>query len=297
MPNIESRSSHAVRMLAQILLRNEGNNLPTTRVLADQAGVGVATVAKALEFLGESGAVKVVRVQRYGTTIEHLDWGRLWLSAGYGPLRGIVPMSLSSAMQGIEVAIARVLEAYGIEFSFSYQAGASVRLEALEAGKADFALVSKHALVQTPNIRIAHEFPVGSYYGTTGIYRLLRRGIERVERVGADTGSPDHVSLVKAEFPGREVVSAPFRYIPALVAQGKLDASVWYGGAAVSGGYINLLRTESATSREAQDLELTSAVLISSLQSPACNLMLGLDQHLLDQIYTQVANSDDEVLP
>jgi hypothetical protein len=292
MASIESRSSLAVRVLAQMLLQIEGESLPPTKSLADQAGVGVATVAKALDFLSDNGAVKVVRVQRYGTTIVHLDRGRLWAYAGYGPVRCILPMALSTAMQALAIATTSALEAEGIEVSLTYQAGARIRLEALEAGKADCTLISQHGLSRLPGVKHVHEFPPDSYYGSTGIYRLFRRDVEQVERVGADIESPDHYDLVQAEFPASTIINTPFHRIPRLLATGKLDASVWYGGSAVPGEYINQLRSEPAVSPEAEKLKQSPAVLVTTTRSPACNLLLSLDADTLDRTYEQVANAD-----
>lgn len=282
---IESQTSLAVRTLARLLLEREEDALPSTKALAEKARVGIATVIKALDFLCESGAVQVVRVQRSGTTIERLDRGRLWASAGYGPVHGVLPASLSQAMQGLEAAVRRRLAACAVEVSLTYRAGALLRLKALEAGEVDFTIVSQQVVRQIGHIVTVHEFPAGSYYGTTGIYRLLSRERAEVRRVGADRASPDHLALVEAEFPGGEILHIPFRDIPGMIARDELDASAWYGGSAVSGEYINHLRTEPATSQEAVALCQTPAVLVTSRQSPARNLLLHLDKALLDRVY------------
>ena len=48
-----------------------------------------------------------------------------------------------------------------------------------------------------------HSFGPGSYYGVSGFYRLERSKSGPIRRVGVDTESPDHISMVTREFPCR----------------------------------------------------------------------------------------------
>ncbi len=281
----ESKSTQAVRALARTLLALDGENLSSTRELAEEAGVGTGTVSKALEFLSDEGTLRAQRIQRSGTTIEHLDYGRLWSYAAYGPVKGVLPMSLDASLERLVTAVTAALEAAGVQASLTYRAGALRRLQAVREGQIDFTVVSQHTLAGEDGVIAVHQFGAGSYYGTTGIYRLLRRDGGPIQSVGGCSESPDHYDLVRAEFPEAALVDVAFRTIPRLVVEGKVDATIWYGGTPVPGELVNALKTEPAQSTAAEELIQTAAVMVVASQSPAQNLFQSLDRGLLDRSY------------
>jgi hypothetical protein len=288
---VESKSTQAVRALARRLLVLDGEKLPPTDELAEQAGVGIGTVAKALEFLRQEGALHVRRTQRSGTTVERLDHGHLWNHAAYGPVRGGLPIQLDISLDAVAVALTEALDAVGVQASLTHRAGAVRRVEAIKAGEFGFTVISRHTLDRVHGVKTVCQFGPGSYYGTTGIYRLLARDGRRIERVGGYSDSPDHYDLVQAEFPEATIVDVPFRAIPHLILDGRVDATVWYGGAPIPGALINGLKTETARSKASEELASTPAVVVVAQRSPLYNLLQHLDRDLLERTYSVTVQS------
>lgn len=108
--------------------------------------------------------------------------------------------------------------------------------------------------------------------------------------VGIDLSSPDHVLAVQSEFPGVDVVNAPLRRIPGLIVKGEIDATVWKGGMAVKGKYINLLKIMPATVPEIQTLAQTLAVLVAKQGSTSFRLLSTPDKKVLDEVYVLNTN-------
>lgn len=292
-PSYESRSSHAVRALAEALLRmRSGSHIERVGDLARTAGVSAGTMHKALQVLVSEGTVRAVRTQRYGTTIEELDYARLWKYAGNGAVLGILPMPLSASAEGLAAAASEAVAALGLEVTIAYREGALKRVAALEAGHADFTVLSNRALDTIGRVTPIHEFGPGSYYGDTGIFRLRRPGDVAVERVAADADSPDHSALVQAEFPGVRVFPVPMRRIPGIVAAGRLDATVWFGGTAIPVRYVGQLAIEPAVSDEATALNQASAVIAVCRDGRPYELLRALDKDVLRRAYEAIVAAD-----
>ncbi len=297
MRQIASRASVTLVSLAEYLLTVDvGEVLPPRVELAARAGAGVGTLERAFDSLLAAGAVEVDGVQRAGTTVLRLDYAALWGLAGRSILRGQLPLNVSVEMQAIEVALASAFSARGLEVAMVYQEGAGRRLDAVGRGLSDFAVMSGHAAGALASSEIVPVlgFGPGSYYGTAGLYRLMRKGREPVARVGVDTESPDHRLMVGREFPGAEAVPTPFRLIPPQIVAGALDATVWFGGMALAAQYMAGLRAQHITGRRGDPLMSSEAVVVAAGGSAVQHLLLELDGELLMKTFDHVASTGGE---
>jgi hypothetical protein len=276
-----------VAWLAELLLKTvPGDQIPARQELATQSEVGVGTVMRAMEILIDAGAVTLNSVQRAGTSVERIDYARLWRFAGRSILRGQLPMHLSVQMEAIEVGIRQVLTTKDLEIALVYREGAGRRMRAVEEGLADFAVVSTNALEAYGRpLSAAYCFGPGSYYGNSRLYLLRRIDDAPVRRVGVDEHSPDHLAMITAGFPAAEVVAAPFRLIPLMIIDGRLDATIWFGGTALPVEHVNLLRTDELEV-DVGDLLAARAVVVAPTGGAVQHLFGQLDEELLQTTYT-----------
>ena len=159
---IDSRARAALHELAEFLLcQVPGGRLPPRHVLARQAGVGVGTLTRALETLIDAGAVGLESVQGAGTLVETIDYASLWRLSGRSILRGQLPMNLSVQMEAVEVAIGQALSASSLDVALVYREGASRRMRAVDAGVADFTVVSSRSLSGRASLGAAFGFGSG----------------------------------------------------------------------------------------------------------------------------------------
>jgi hypothetical protein len=288
----DSRASTALAWLSELLLRTvPGEQIPSRQELASQADVGVGTLARAMDTLTETGAVALNSVQRAGTSIERIDYPQLWRLAGRSILRGQLPMNLSVQMEAVEVAIGQALTASDLDVALVYREGAARRMRAVENGLADFAVVSTKALDgYGRSLSPAYCFGPGSYYGDSRLYLLRRTDGAPVRRVGVAEDSPDHLTMVTAIFPSAEIVVAPFRLIPLMIIDGRLDATIWFGGSALPVEYVNLLRTE-VLKANIGGLHASRAVVAAPGGGAVEHLFGQLDDELLSTTYSAVLES------
>jgi YhfZ C-terminal domain/Bacterial regulatory proteins, gntR family len=286
---IDSRASTALVWLSELLLRTApGEQIPSRQELASEAGVGVGTLARAMDTLTEAGAVALNSVQRAGTSVERIDYPQLWRLAGRSILRGQLPMNLSVQMEAVEVALGQALTASDLDVALVYREGAARRMRAVENGLADFAVASTSALEgHDRSLRTACCFGPGSYYGDSQLYLLRRDDGAPVRRVGVDEHSPDHLAMVTASFPSAEIVVAPIRLIPLMIIDGRLDATIWFGGAALPVEYVNLLRTE-VLEASIGGLLASQAVVVAPANGAVEHLFGQLDDGLLMTTYSAV---------
>lgn len=292
---IDSRASAALHELCDLLLaRDVGDQLPSRQGLARQAGVGIGTLTRALDTLIGAGAVALHSVQGAGTSVQAIDYAALWQLSGRSILRGQLPMNLSVQMEAIEVAIGQALTACSLDSALVYREGASRRMRAVEDGLADFAVVSSRSLSRRASLGAACGFGAGSYYGDNRLYLLRRSDDAPIRTVGVDEQSPDHVDMVTGLFPDAEIVPAPFRLIPPMIIDGRLDATIWFGGTALPVDHVNQLRTE-AVELEASDLMASEALVAVIRDGAVAHLFKQLDATLLRATYAAVLDAGPSV--
>lgn len=291
--SIDSRASAALLALADLLLCvGPGESLPSRQALAERAGVGIGTLARAFDSLTSAGAVALSSVPRAGTTVERIDYAELWRLAGRSILRGQLPMNLSVQMEAIEVAVESALQGNRLEAALVYREGARTRMRAVERGLADFAVVSAHAFESNAGkLSVVYSFGPSSYYGTSSLYSLRRNDDCPIRRVAVDDHSPDHLAMVRYEYPDAEMVATPFRLIPARIAAGQLDATVWFGGTALPVEFVNSLRTQPVTTLDADELLASEAVVVSLADGAVAHVFTQLDHGRLARTFSRVVHA------
>ncbi|MFJ8752442.1 YhfZ family protein [Streptomyces sp. NPDC102441] len=223
-----------------VLRAGVGGRLPTTVHYQESLGVGSGTVQKALKDLRNEGAMSLVARGHQGTYITELDAALLWSAARLSPVHLLLPPNAPPESMRVATAVAERFAAVGAYTTAGHLRGAEARLQAIEASRADIALMSAGAagdlLSGGPAGHRTLTLGSGTYYAPGSLVVVTRTagpgpGTDGAElRIGIDLDSDDHQRLTHAEFPegaGR-YVPTDFTSVPRAVLLGEIDAGIWH---------------------------------------------------------------------
>lgn len=223
-----------------------GGRLPTTLHYQEALEVGSGTVQKALKELQHEGAVSLVARGHMGTFITELDTALLWSAARLSPVHLLLPPNAPPESLRVASAVAERFAPFGAFTTVGHLRGAEARLHALDAQRADIAVMSAGAARDLLDTEEAGHRTLtlepGTYYapgtlvvvtrtpardGTTGSSAPVNPG---GLRIGIDPGSDDHKRLTRAEFPpgSGQHVETDFTHVPRAVLLGEIDAGIWH---------------------------------------------------------------------
>ena len=235
-------NQRAIQLLARdVLCRDVGDRLPTSAQYREQFGVGSGTVQKALRILEDAGAAAFTSRGHQGTFVVGRHIGRLWAMGELGVVTAAMPLPDSPEGAGLGAALRDEFDRLGIPLQMRYMYGSGKRLDAVSAGRADFAVLSAGAAANARSSWrggnwIERDLGPYSYYREGSLVVLERPGLcegdgEGVRTIGISRDSYDQSRLTLAEFPE----SGDYRYeeheclqIPAAVAGGLIDTAVWH---------------------------------------------------------------------
>ncbi|WP_405667586.1 hypothetical protein OG379_36790 [Streptomyces sp. NBC_01166] len=223
-----------------VLRAGIGGRLPTTVHYQESLGVGSGTVQKALKDLRNEGAMSLVARGHQGTYITELDAALLWSAARLSPVHLLLPPNAPPESMRVATAVAERFAPVGAYTTAGHLRGAEARLQAIEARRADIALMSAGAagdlLAGGPAGHRTLTLGSGTYYAPGSLVVVTRAGGQRhgangaEPRIGIDLDSDDHQRLTHAEFPegvGR-YVPTDFTSVPRAVLLGEIDAGIWH---------------------------------------------------------------------
>ncbi len=234
----------AMRIARDLVGAKPGDRLPPVGEYARQLGVGRGTVQTALRLLTGRGAVSLVARGHMGTFVEAVDPAALWELTGLGTLTGVMPLPYSQRYRGLATGLYRAFQQADVPLVLAHTRGARRRLEALNSGRYEFALVSRHSFEvakrEMSYLELALE--LGPQTSVREHVLLLRDGrADRVVdgmRVGIDPASIDITELTRRECGGAEVtlVEVPYTQFPGQIQAGVIDAAIWDAEEALPGG-------------------------------------------------------------
>ncbi|WP_328323101.1 MULTISPECIES: YhfZ family protein [unclassified Streptomyces] len=222
-----------------VLRAGVGGRLPTTVHYQESLGVGSGTVQKALKDLRNEGAMSLVARGHQGTYITELDAALLWSAARLSPVHLLLPPNAPPESMRVATAVAERFAPVGAYTTAGHLRGAEARLRAVEANRADIALMSAGAARDLLTAGAGHRtltLGSGTYYAPGSLVVVTRtpgpgRVAEGAElRIGIDLDSDDHQRLTHAEFPegaGR-YVPTDFTSVPRAVLLGRIDVGIWH---------------------------------------------------------------------
>lgn len=216
-----------VALSRYLLSIDDDTKLQTVEELAEQFGISIGYVSRALKTIEQNSAITLNKGGRNGTVLISKNHSMLFRMSGLSKLICSMPLPYTKKYEGLSSAIKEQLD----DVYFAYMKGASLRGECLTNGVYDMAIMSELAsksLVKEGNVEVVINLGPQSY--TVG-HRLIFRENEKdtIQTVGIDPESPDQVILTKMLFSDQMVNYVDISYTDGLTAiqNRKIDAMVW----------------------------------------------------------------------
>jgi hypothetical protein len=230
-----SRSGRVTAALAwDLLTRKPGERLPTIADYAQRFDAGNGSVGKALQRLGEHGAVQLEARGHLGTFVVASDLGALWAASGGKAIVGAVPRPLSFEIEGLVAGLVTTFARSAIDFTPLFLSGSRQRVAALLAERVHFIVLSADGAERAERehaVQAVRALHPTSYYPDDSIVVLTRFDLtdpDQAGRIAIDLGSYDHEILTRSQFGEREYVDVPYDLIPDRLADGSVDAAIWH---------------------------------------------------------------------
>lgn len=225
----------AMNLAREISTMKVGDRLNTVAEYASIFNTARGTVQLAIKLLEQNNAIILEHRGHLGTYIKYIDYKVLWEFSGFGTIIGVMPLPYSKRYEGLATGLYKVASNNNIPFGLAYMRGAGARVQALQSGRYDFAVISKLAarnvIEKGMDIDIAMEFGYFTYVNSHAVIfsDQSKSEIEDGMRVGIDRSSIDHCLLTLKQCEGKDVVFVDLMYnqIITKIKSGELDAVVW----------------------------------------------------------------------
>jgi DNA-binding transcriptional ArsR family regulator len=230
--NSKKIPSELDRHLARYLLSTqEGNQILSTRELAESFGVSIGSISSALNDLEENHAITLNRRGRLGSFLEQRSIGALWNIVENGPM--VIALTLPSypKSEGLATAIYSLLNAAGIETYLTFLRGSFNRLKTLRGDHCHAVVVSALAADELSGVseKVVLKLPPQSYLIDHRVFcRKTAPTDSKPLAVGVDHDSFDLKYLTELEFEGQDVVFHQMTYtqIDSNLEQSFVDAAI-----------------------------------------------------------------------
>lgn len=227
-----SKHGQIVVALARSLLeRTPGDRITRVHEYAARLDASVGTVQAGLQYLTSVGAVRLEARGRLGTYVAAIDYPLLWSIAMHRPLVGALPLIYSRRLIGLATGLRTQFDRLPIDLELRFIRGAGQRVQALAAQQCDWALLSRRAAMQYPEIDIVTELGPDTFMAQHAL--ILRdaaaAGIQNGMRIGVDPSSADHTLIVQTICREQRVEFVEIDYAQGLhlVISGVIDGTVW----------------------------------------------------------------------
>lgn len=231
------KSGKAVSFLAGELLKiGAGERIPTISQFAEDRPFSRGTLQNALGALEDMGAVVLEKHGHMGTLLTGKNTDLLLDCVGVNYVSGILPLPYTKCYEGLATGLFNTIGARSrMSVDIAYMRGSEKRVQAVVAGRYDFAVTSrlsaKKALERGMEIELLRDFGPESYLkGQSLIFRDRdAAAITDGMRVGVDDTSLDHMELTHKVVGSAavELVHINYSQIFTLLEQGEIDAAVW----------------------------------------------------------------------
>lgn len=231
-----SKNGTATLKLSRELLKySVGEKIPTITEFSKQINLARGTIQNAFKNLIESKAIVLESKGHMGSYLVKKNNAALLEFAGINYIVGAMPLPYSKRYEGLASGIIISSEnRNNIPVNLAYMRGAKNRMDMVENGRYDFAIVSRFAAEKNMNssdsLEIIMSFGEHSY---TGRHVLMFHSnkyneIEDGMKVGIDESSYDQYELSKYVCEGKNVEYVPIEYsrITECIQSGDIDATV-----------------------------------------------------------------------
>ncbi len=227
-----SKHGQIVAALARSLLeRAPGDRITRVHEYAARLDASVGTVQAGLQYLTATGAVQLEARGRLGTYVVAINYPLLWAIAMRRPLVGALPLIYSRRLIGLATGLRTQFDRLPLDLELRFIRGSAQRVQALATHQCDWALLSRHAAVQYPELDVVAELGPDTFMAQHAL--ILRdaaaSGVQDGMRIGVDSSSGDHTFIVHAICRERCVEFVEIDYAEGLhlVMSGAIDGTVW----------------------------------------------------------------------
>ena len=219
---------------AELLTLNIHDRMPIISDLQEQYSISRGTVQNAIAFLKENKAIQTESKGHLGTYITDINYAILQEYAFSNQLSATMPLPYSKLYEGFATGLYLTFKNYSIKLNMAYIRGSEDRINAVEQGVYDFAVVSKYAAEKAINsgtkIKVVMEFGNKSYLSKHIL--LIANDALTIEdgmRVGIDHDSLDQQELTNFLIKGKNVdlIEIPSNQLIYALQENQIDAGVW----------------------------------------------------------------------
>ena len=214
---------------------NVGERICTVAKYSEKYDTARGTIQSALKFLQQNRAIDLDARGHLGTFLTFINYERLLEFADIKAIVGVMPLPYSKLYEGLATGLYKTFLSNKLPSSIAYMRGANSRLDALQAGRYDFAVISKlaadYSINEGANIEIVMNFGQYTYVKEHALIfnKPSCSSIINGMKIGIDRTSIDHYLLTLSQCEGKkvELIDLPYNQIVAKVLCGDLDAAVW----------------------------------------------------------------------
>ncbi|MDX1303059.1 GntR family transcriptional regulator YhfZ [Photobacterium sp.] len=224
---IKKEGTAVINIARYLMSLKEGARLRTIDSLAEEFGLSVGLVQKALKKIEADGVIALSRQGRNGTYISRLDSEEIVRLAGLGNVVCAMPLPYTKHYEGLASGLK--VQMGRLPLYFAHMRGAGVRAKLLSSGVHDIAIMSKLAAQNySDGLTVAVNLGKNSY---SNDHRMIYRKGEygAIRRIGVDPDSPDQQILTKQAFPDQDIEIIEINYGDSLahLASRDIDAVIW----------------------------------------------------------------------
>lgn len=223
-------------LAAEILKIPVGERIPTFSQFSQRGDFSRGTLQNALGSLSKMGAVALQKHGHMGTILVQKNTDLLLDCIGVNYISGIMPLPYTKCYEGLATGLFNTISQRSrMSVDIAYMRGSEKRIQAVIAGRYDFAITSrlsaKKALERGMEVELLRDFGPETYL--TGQCLIFRSKdatqITPGMRVGIDDTSLDHMELTYKVVGNTPVTLIHINYsqILTLLESGEIDAAVW----------------------------------------------------------------------
>lgn len=223
-----------MKLAREMMTYSIGDRIPTISEYVESYGCSKGTIQGAIKLLCENG-LALEKMGHMGSYIKEINYSRLWSYTGWGTLVGLMPLPQNDKLKSLATALTYCMEQSVVPFDLAFMQSASNRIQAVEAGRFDFTIVSKltsEIYQKQPNhLDFSLELHEDSYCNSNIIAFAdpMDTEIRNGMRIAYDPKSPDQNLLTHILCKGKDVtlLTMPYRSTLHCLQKGKVDAIIY----------------------------------------------------------------------
>ncbi|MGX8701666.1 GntR family transcriptional regulator YhfZ [Caproiciproducens sp.] len=232
------------KIARELLTYRLGDRIPTIAEYVERYHVARGTVQSVISFLCQE-AIQLSKHGQMGSYLEKVNYELLWKYSGITSLTGVMPLPLVDSLRGLATAVLSCMEREHVPCTLAFIQSANNRIQALDDGRFDFAVVSRLSadicLEENKKLEVALELEDGSYCKSNlfAFYNPEDREIKDGMRVAYDPQSPDQSFLTLRFCKDKNVklFEMPYRATLRCLEHGDVDAIVYREESVLSSHY------------------------------------------------------------